>query len=78
MLDEMQKTISMTDLAKHGERIAKDIASRKTVYRINLSGGKATAIFREGNKAAGATQGTPKLLAVGGRDLLMLDSKNIL
>lgn len=54
-----------------------DVAT-KTVYRIDLAGKKATAIFREGNKAAGATEGAPKLLTVGGRDLLMLDSKNVL
>ena len=53
-------------------------AATKTVYRINLTDNKATAIFREGNKAAGATQGEPKLIGVGGRDLLMLDSKNVM
>jgi hypothetical protein len=53
-------------------------AATKTVYRINLADGKATAIFREGNKASGLTQGVPKLLGVGGRDLLMVDSKNVL
>jgi hypothetical protein len=53
-------------------------AATKTVYRIDLAGGKATAIFREGNKASGLTQGEPKLLGVGGRDLLMVDSKNVL
>lgn len=52
-------------------------AATKTVYRIDLSGRKATVIFREGNKAAGATEGAPRLLTVGGRDLLMVDSKNI-
>jgi hypothetical protein len=52
-------------------------AATKTVYRIDLGGGKATAIFREGNRAAGATQAAPKLLGVGGRDLLMVDTKNV-
>ena len=52
-------------------------AATKTVYRINLADGKASAIFREGNKAAGLTQGVPKLIGVGGRDLLMVDSKNV-
>ncbi len=52
-------------------------AATKTVYRIDVAGKKATAIFREGNKAAGATQGAPRLLGVGGRDLLMVDSKNV-
>lgn len=52
-------------------------AATKTVYRIDLQNGKASAIFREGNKAAGATQSTPKLIGVGGRDLLMVDAKNV-
>jgi hypothetical protein len=52
-------------------------AATKTVYRIDLKNEKASAIFREGNKAAGATQAAPKLLAVGGRDLLMVDTKNV-
>jgi hypothetical protein len=48
-----------------------------TVYRIDVANGKAAAIFREGNRAAGATQAAPKLLSVGGRDLLMVDAKNV-
>ena len=52
-------------------------AATASVYRIDLVGRKATAIFRAGNRAAGATEGTPKLLGVGGRDLLMVDDKNI-
>ena len=50
-------------------------AATRDVYRIDLANGKASAIFREGNKAAGATQGVPQLLAVGGRDLLMVDDE---
>jgi hypothetical protein len=52
---------------------------RKTqaVYRIDLSGKKATAIFRAGAKSAGGTQAAPRLLAVGGRDLIMVDAKNV-
>jgi hypothetical protein len=52
-------------------------AATKTVYRIDLAGGNATAIFRAGNKAAGATQAAPRLIGVGGRDLLMVDAKNV-
>jgi hypothetical protein len=52
-------------------------AATATVYRIDIEGQKATAIFREGNKAAGATQAAPRLLGVGGRDLLMVDAKNV-
>jgi len=38
MLDEMQKTISMSQLTKHADRIAQDIESRRTVYRIKQPG----------------------------------------
>jgi hypothetical protein len=50
----------------------------RTVYRINLANDKANVIFREGNKAAGSTQWAPRLLTVGGRDLLMADTRNVL
>jgi hypothetical protein len=52
-------------------------AATKTVYRIDLKNGKASTIFREGNSAAGRKEAAPKLLAVGGRDLLILDQKNV-
>jgi hypothetical protein len=52
-------------------------AATKSVYRIDLNAGKATAIFKEGLKAAGATQAAPRLLAVGGRDLLIVDTRNV-
>ncbi|HET7181619.1 MAG TPA: hypothetical protein VFI15_05245 [Candidatus Limnocylindrales bacterium] len=52
-------------------------AATKSVYRIDLAGHKASVIFREGNKAAGATESAPKLIGVGGRDLLMVDAKNV-
>ncbi|HYL40074.1 MAG TPA: hypothetical protein VET90_02085, partial [Candidatus Binatus sp.] len=48
-----------------------------TVYRIDLHGGKATAVFKAGTKAAGGTEAAPRLLAVGARDLLVLDSKSV-
>jgi hypothetical protein len=53
-------------------------AATGTVYRIDLADGRASAIFREGDRAAGETQGAPRLLGVGGRDLLMVDSRNII
>ena len=53
-------------------------AATKTVYRIDLKKRKATVVIRAGQKAAGATAATPVQLAVGGRDLLILDSKNVL
>ena len=53
-------------------------AKTESVYRIDLKNKKATVIFRKGNRAAGATQATPKLLTVGGRDLLMVDTRNVI
>jgi hypothetical protein len=48
-----------------------------SVYRIDLRTKKASAVFRQKTKAAGATEGIPKLLATGGRDLLVVDDKNV-
>jgi hypothetical protein len=53
-------------------------ATTKSVYRVDLKRKKAVAILRAGRKAAGTTVAEPKFLAVGGRDLLILDSKNVL
>ena len=53
-------------------------ATRQAVYRIDLTERTASAILRAGDNEAGATVSIPKLLAVGGRDLLMLDSKNVM
>ena len=53
-------------------------ATTSTVYRINLTDLTAAAIFREGNKAGGSTEATPRLIATGGPDLLILDAKNVL
>lgn len=50
----------------------------KSVYRIDLKRQKATAVVRLGTKAAGGTVATPRFLSVGGPDLLILDSKNVL
>jgi hypothetical protein len=53
-------------------------AATATIYRIDVADGRASAIFREGDRAAGQTQGAPRLLGVGGRDLLMVDSNNVI
>jgi hypothetical protein len=50
----------------------------QTVYRINMSSGKAQVIYREGREAAGSTESAPRLLTVGGRDLLVIDDRNVL
>lgn len=52
-------------------------ATTATVYRINVADGKATVIFREGNRTQAGTPAAPRLLGVGGRDLLMVDAKNV-
>jgi hypothetical protein len=52
--------------------------STRAVYRIDLKAKKATVVARAGQKASGATVATPRYLAVGGPDMLMLDSKNVL
>jgi hypothetical protein len=51
-------------------------AGTKSVYRIDVATGKASAIFRSGSKVGTIAEGDPKLLGVGGRDLLVLDSKS--
>jgi hypothetical protein len=52
--------------------------STKAVYRVDLKTRKATVVARSGQKASGATVSTPRFLAVGGPDLLILDAKNVL
>jgi hypothetical protein len=49
-----------------------------TVYRVDLAtGAKTTAAFKgEQDAARSGTVGTPRLLAVGGQDVLILDSNN--
>ena len=49
----------------------------QAVYRIDIAGKKASAVFRLGATAAGRKEGAPKLLGVGGRDLLIVDDKNV-
>jgi hypothetical protein len=50
----------------------------KAVYRIDLKAKSATPVVRAGAKISGATVGEPRLVAVGGPDLLVLDDKNVL
>ena len=50
----------------------------KTVYRVDLRAKKATPIIRAGSTVGGAKAADPRHLATGGRDLLVLDSKNAL
>jgi hypothetical protein len=50
----------------------------KAVYRIDVRSRKLTLVLRAGTHGAtGGTVATPKLLGVGGPDLLIVDSKNV-
>lgn len=44
MLDEMEKTISMAELAKHADRIAADMKSAGTIYRIRRPGRRSMVL----------------------------------
>jgi hypothetical protein len=50
----------------------------KTVYRVDLRAKKATPVARDGQTVSGTTVGTPRHLAMGGQDVLILDDKNVL
>ncbi len=52
--------------------------STKTVYRYSLKTKTAVPIVRAGLKNKAGTVATPRYIATGGQDLLILDSKNIL
>ena len=49
----------------------------RTVYRLNLASGKAQVIFRDGRAAGGSTPAAPRLMTVGGRDLVVADARNV-
>jgi hypothetical protein len=50
----------------------------KTVYRVDLGAKKAAAVVRSGASASGTKVGDPKLMALGGPDVVVLDAKNVL
>ena len=50
----------------------------KSVYRVDLKRKRATNIAKNGRTVGGTRMAVPKLLATGGRDLLILDTKNAL
>jgi hypothetical protein len=52
--------------------------STKSVYRYNPKTRSATLVVKNGQKNKAGTVATPRFLAVGGQDLLILDSKNVL
>ena len=50
----------------------------KAVYRLGLKTKAATVVVKAGTKNKSGTVATPRYLGVGGQDLLILDSKNVL
>ncbi len=50
----------------------------QAVYRVDLATKKATIVIRAGQAAAGLVAAAPRYLAVGGRDVLVLDARNVL
>ena len=50
----------------------------KSVYRYSLKTKNATVVVKNGTKNRAGTVANPRYLAVGGQDLLILDSKNVL
>ncbi len=50
----------------------------KAVYRIDLKRKRATLVMRQGTRVGNARVALPRFLAVGVRDVLILDSKNVL
>ena len=52
--------------------------ANRAVFRVDLKRKRATNIARNGRAVGNARMATPRFLAVGGRDLLILDVKNAL
>ena len=50
----------------------------KAVYRVDVAASNATAVLRAGQDVDGSTVGEPRLVAVAGDDLLILDRQNTL
>jgi len=50
----------------------------KTVWRIDLAKDTASPVYRSGQKVGAGKVGDPKLLVVGGPDVLILDAKNVM
>ncbi len=49
-----------------------------SVWRIDVAKKTATAVYKSGQKVGSAKTGDPKLITVGGPDVLILDTKNVL
>lgn len=64
-------------LGSDGAPYVLDTAAR-TVWRIDLATKTAKAVAKTGQKASGTVVADPRLIATGGPDILILDSKNVL
>ena len=53
-------------------------AATKAVYRIGLKTPAATLVVKNGTKNKSGIVATPRFIGVGGQDLLIMDSKNVL
>jgi hypothetical protein len=53
-------------------------AATKSVYRIDLKGGKAAPVLRAGQTVAGVKVSEPRFISPAGPDLLILDAKDLL
>ena len=51
-------------------------ATDQTVYRVDLQTGAKLAVYRPGLGVGGTSTGSPRLLAAGGQDVLVLDDLN--
>jgi len=52
-------------------------AATASVYRFDIPNKSGVAIYRAGNGAAGGTEGAPKLITSGGRDIVIVDVNNV-
>jgi hypothetical protein len=48
-----------------------------SVYRIDPTTKKAVVVYRSKKREAGATEGVPKLITTASRDLVVIDTKNV-
>jgi len=51
--------------------------STASVYRVDLRTKKATVVYRSKTHAAGAIEGVPRLITTAARDLVIIDTKNV-
>ena len=71
------KPVKLTTLVKGSDGAPYVLDTQnKTVWRIDLAKKTASAIAKSGQRASGTKVADPKLLVIGGPDVLILDTKN--